>query len=95
LNGPAYTPDQMALMQTQASIRSWRQRDQEEQHIIARFAQQGMGPSSGPVQAAILANRQKYEQLGTTRGRMWPQRDRDAEPEPGERDDAAGAVPDD
>lgn len=66
LNGPAYTPDQMALMQTQAFDPIMAARDQQEQQIIARFAQQGMGPSSGPVQAAILANRQYYDKLGTT-----------------------------
>jgi hypothetical protein len=66
LNGPAYTPDQMALMQTQAFDPIMAARDQENQNIIARFAQQGMGPSSGPVQAAILANNQKFGQMGTT-----------------------------
>lgn len=66
LNGPAYTPDQMSLLQTQAFDPIMAARDQGNQNIIARFAQQGMGPSSGPVQAAILANNQRYGQMGTT-----------------------------
>jgi hypothetical protein len=65
LNGPAYTPDQLNLLQTQVYDPLMSQRDAEEQNIIRRFAAQGIGPSSGPVQQAILQNRQKYEQLGT------------------------------
>jgi hypothetical protein len=65
LQGPAYTPEQTDLLNTQLFDPLMRQRDQEEQAIIQRFARQGMGPDSGPVQQAILQNRQRYEQMGT------------------------------
>jgi hypothetical protein len=65
LQGPAYTPDQLALMQTQQFDPLMAQRDAADQQIIQRFGAQGMGPGSGPVQAAILQNHQKFDQLGT------------------------------
>lgn len=65
LQGPAYTPQQMDLLQTQSFDPIMQQRDAARQQILQRFARQGMGPDSGPVQAALLQNDQAYEKLGT------------------------------
>lgn len=65
LQGPAYTPDQMGLMQTQVFDPVMQQRDQTRQQIIQHFAQQGVPPSSGIVQQALLQSDQNFEKLGT------------------------------
>lgn len=66
LQGPAYTPEQTDLIQTQAIDPLTRQRDQTRQQIIERFAAQGMGPSSGPVQQALADLDRAYASTSTT-----------------------------
>ncbi len=66
LQGPAYTPQQMDLMQTQALDPQTVQRDAARQQIIERFGAQGVPPSSGIVQKAILDSDQNFEKLRTT-----------------------------
>ena len=60
LSGPAYTPDQLSLYQTQAIDPIMAQRDADNKQIIARFAAQGIPQSSGIVQSALMQNNQKY-----------------------------------
>lgn len=65
LQGPAFTPQQMDLMQTQQFDPLMQQRDQARQQIVQHFAAHGLGPDSGPVQQALLQSDQAYERLGT------------------------------
>jgi hypothetical protein len=65
LQGPAYTPEQMGLLQTQVTDPLTQQRDQSRQQIINQFASRGMSPDSGPVQQALLQNEQNYQRLTT------------------------------
>lgn len=65
LNGPAYTPQQTDLMQTQALDPLASQRDSARQQIIQHFATMGVPSSSGIVQSALLNSDQNFEKLRT------------------------------
>lgn len=53
LNGPAYTPDQMDTMQTQALDPLEHQRTQAKQQAMQRLASHGISASSGIVEKAM------------------------------------------
>lgn len=65
LQGPAYTPAQMDLMQTQAQDPLMSSRDAARQQIIQHFGAQGIPPSSGIVQSALQQSDQQFEKLNT------------------------------
>lgn len=65
LQGPAYTPAQMDLQQTQALDPLERQRQATHQQIIQRFAARGMSPDSGIVQKAISDADNQFNQMRT------------------------------
>lgn len=65
LQGPAYTPDQLQLYKTAAVDPITQQRDAQRQTILQHFAAQGIGPSSGIVQSAMLNNDRNAQQLDT------------------------------
>lgn len=54
LQGPAYTPQQEDLIQTQSTDPIASARDAARQQIIQHFAALGQSPTSGTVQAALL-----------------------------------------
>lgn len=53
LQGPAYTPAQLDVMQTQALDPLERQRQAARQQVIQRLASHGIAPSSGIVEKAL------------------------------------------
>ena len=53
LQGPAYTPAQMDLMQTQAIDPLERQHEQARQNMITQLGTRGISPSSGIAQEAL------------------------------------------
>ncbi len=53
LNGPAYTPQQQDIMQTQALDPIERQRQQQKQQALTRLGTRGIGPSSGIAESAL------------------------------------------
>jgi hypothetical protein len=65
LNGPAYTPGQMDLLQTQALDPLQQQHDAARQQVIQRFGAQGIGPSSGITQSALEQVDRGFEQQRT------------------------------
>lgn len=65
LQQPVYSPQQQDLIQTQALDPIIQQRDASNQQIVQRFASQGIPPSSGIVQKALLDNSQNFEKLRT------------------------------
>lgn len=65
LQGPAYTPDQMQLFQTQALDPLTQQRDALNQQTMQHFASRGIDPNSGIAQQALLDNNRGYEQQRT------------------------------
>lgn len=65
LNGPAYTPQQMDLMQTQSLDPLSAQRDAARQQIIQHYAAIGQSPSSGTVQQALQQSDQHFERQRT------------------------------
>jgi hypothetical protein len=66
LNQPGYTANQLDAIRTQATNPLLAQRDAARQSIIQRFASQGMGPDSGPVQQALLDLDRTFAQQSTT-----------------------------
>jgi len=60
LQGPAYTPAQMDLIQTQSTDPLMAQRDASRQQITQNFAARGITPDSGIVQQALEQSDQKY-----------------------------------
>jgi hypothetical protein len=65
LNGPAYTPAQMDLMQTQTLDPLEHQRSQAKQQIIQRMAAHGVGPGSGILEKALQDADQQFNALRT------------------------------
>lgn len=65
LQGPAYTDDQMGLMQTQSFDPIMQQRDAARKSITERYGAKGMAAGSGPLEAALLNSDQSFERLGT------------------------------
>lgn len=65
LNGPAYTPQQMDLMQTQALDPLERQRGSAKQQLIQRMAAHGIGPTSGILEQAMQDLDQQFNQIRT------------------------------
>lgn len=65
LNGPAYTPDQMGVMQTQALDPLEHQRTAAKQQIVQRMASHGIGPGSGILEKALEDADQQFSQLRT------------------------------
>lgn len=65
LQQPVYTQGQRDVIQTQAIDPLTQQRDVARQNIIQHFAQQGIPPSSGIVQKALLDSDQSFEKLNT------------------------------
>ncbi len=53
LNGPAYTPQQQDILQTQALDPIERQRQQQKQQALTRLGTRGIGPSSGIAESAL------------------------------------------
>lgn len=60
LQGPAYTPAQMDLIQTQSTDPLMQSRDHARQQILQNFASRGMDPNSPIVQSALEQSDQKY-----------------------------------
>lgn len=65
LQGPAYTPAQMDLFQTQSFDPIMQQRDASRKQLTERYGARGMAAGSGPLEAALLNSDQAYERLGT------------------------------
>lgn len=65
LSGPAYTPDQMDLLQTQALDPLTRERDAQKQRIVEWASAHGQDPNSGPVQQQMRNLDEKFGQLRT------------------------------
>ncbi len=63
LNGPAYTPEQMNLQQTQAIDPIEMQRSAQKQQILQRAAARGLAPSSGIVQKELENADQSFNTL--------------------------------
>ena len=65
LQGPAYTPSQSELIQTQALDPLTQQRDAQEQQILQWASAHGLDPKSGPVLQQLQDLNQKYQQART------------------------------
>lgn len=65
LQGPAYTPEQMDLYQTQSFDPIMQQRDAARKQLTERYGARGMAPGSGPLESALLNSDQSFERLGT------------------------------
>ena len=66
LNGPAYTPQQADLQQTQALDPLERQRQAAKQQIVERLAARGMGAGSGLLERALEDVDRQFNQMRTT-----------------------------
>lgn len=65
LQGPAYTPAQMELMQTQSLQPIEQQRQAERQQVIQRLAAKGINPGSGIVEKALQEVDRSFDQQRT------------------------------
>lgn len=65
LNGPAYTPQQMDLIQTQALDPLERQRTAAKQQVMQRLASRGIGPTSGILEKALEDVDRQFGELRT------------------------------
>lgn len=65
LQGPAYTPAQMELMQTQALDPMEQQRTAAKQQVMRRLAAQGITPSSGILERAMQDVDRSFNQMRT------------------------------
>lgn len=65
LQGPAYTPAQMDLLQTQALDPLESQRGSARQQVLQRLAQRGIAPSSGIAEKALQNIDQQFNQIRT------------------------------
>lgn len=63
--GPAYTPQQLDLLQTQSLDPLSRERDAYRQRILENAAARGLDPKSGIVQKMISDADNKFEQIRT------------------------------
>jgi hypothetical protein len=65
LQGPAYTPQQMDLLQTQSLDPLSRERDAYRQRILENASKRGLDPKSGIVQKMISDADNNFEQIRT------------------------------
>jgi hypothetical protein len=65
LQGPAYTPEELDLMQTQVFDPLTAQRDVERQNILNWASSHGMGPNDGPTQQLLSDLNRQYSQVRT------------------------------
>lgn len=65
LQGPAYTPQQMDLLQTQSLDPLSRERDAARQRVLENAARRGLDPQSGIVQKQISDLENQFEQIRT------------------------------
>lgn len=63
LQGPAYTPEQQAILQTQALDPMEHQRQAELKNVATQMASRGITPGSGPYQQMERDINQKYDAL--------------------------------
>ena len=65
LQGPAYTPQQMDLMQTQTLDPLTRERDAARQRVLERASGRGLTPQSGIVEKQLSDLDRSFEQIRT------------------------------
>jgi len=65
LQGPAYTPQQMDLLQTQSLDPLSRERDAVRQRIVEQASRRGLSPQSGIVQKQLSDADNQFEQIRT------------------------------
>lgn len=65
LQGPAYTPQQLDLLQTQSLDPLSRERDAARQRVLEGASARGLNPQSGIVQKQISDLENKFEQIRT------------------------------
>lgn len=65
LQGPAYTPQQMDLLQTQSLDPLSRERDAARQRVVEQASARGLTPQSGIIQKQLSDLDQSFEQLRT------------------------------
>jgi flagellar biosynthesis chaperone FliJ len=65
LQGPAYTPQQLDLLQTQSLDPLSRERDAASQRVLEQASARGLDPKSGIVQKQLSDLGNKFEQIRT------------------------------
>lgn len=75
IDQPGYSPSQLDLMRTQVTDPLEAQKAAARQQIIQRFAAQGMTPSSGIVQQALIDSDRAFSQQRTTGERQLGQQE--------------------